>query len=409
MNDAPGPTPPQSPAEGRAAGRDLSVLIAVLGACGFASNFTLRLVDPIVPTLAEEFGRSIQQTAILATAFSFSYAFGQPFLGPIADSIGKLRSIAICLGGVCVAGLLATMARSFDAMLVLRAVAGIFAGGIIPAAMAAIGDRAPMAERQIALGRFLVVMIFGQMSGAAVSGVIAHHLGWQAVFVLAALLALASLVLVLVLLKPRAIADRPRLSPAAALASYRKVFANPTTIVLYALVLTEGALVFGLPPYVAAILNARSGVGSSEAGLVIGSLGLGGILYGILTRKLVKRLGPARMTTTGGLLMASAYAVFALPLPWWTAIGVFLTQGFGFFLMHGTFQAVATELAPEARGSAVALFACSLFAGHAFGPLLIGAATHLVGTTGAILFCAIGIALLGLVTPRVLPLGGSRS
>ena len=29
--------------------------------------------------------------------------------------------------------------------------------------------------------------------------------------------------------------------------------------------------------------------------------------------------------------------------------GCFVVQGFGFFLMHGTFQAQATELAPEAR------------------------------------------------------------
>lgn len=405
MTGSAGDHPPKSAADAPAEGKQLSILIAVLGACGFASNFTLRLVDPIVPTLAAEFGRTIQQTAILATAFSFSYAFGQPFLGPIADAIGKLRSIAICLAGVAVAGVLASLATSFDTMFVLRAVAGIFAGGIIPAAMAAIGDRAPVAERQIALGRFLVIMIFGQMSGAAFSGIIAHQVGWRAVFVIAAALALISLTLVLVLLKPRAIADRPKLSAAGALARYRTVFANPTTPVLYALVMVEGALVFGFPPYVAAILNARSGVGSSEAGLAIGALGLGGIIYGILTRKLVTRLGPARMTTLGGMIMACAYTIFAFPLPWWTAVGVFLMQGFGFFLMHGTFQAVATELAPEARGSAVALFACSLFAGHAMGPLLIGMVMTLLGTTGAILACAAGIALLGILTPRVLPLG----
>jgi hypothetical protein len=60
-------------------------------------------------------------------------------------------------------------------MTVVRAVTGIAAGGIIPIAMAAIGDRAPMQERQIALGRFLVLMIIGQMSGSACSGLIATH------------------------------------------------------------------------------------------------------------------------------------------------------------------------------------------------------------------------------------------
>lgn len=99
----------------------------------------------------------------------------------------------------------------------------------------------------------------------------------------------------------------------------------------------------------------RAGVGPSQAGIVIAGTGLGGIVYDILTRILVERLGPARMTTVGGALMALAWCLFALPmLPWWSAIAIFMLSGFGFFLMHGTFQA-RVELAPSARGSALAL------------------------------------------------------
>jgi predicted MFS family arabinose efflux permease len=214
----------------------------------------------------------------------------------------------------------------------------------------------------------------------------------------------------MVVLKPRPDAQRPKLSFSGALARYATVFANPQTKVLYGLVIVEGALVFGMPPYVAAILQERAGVGPSQAGIVIAGTGLGGIVYGILTRILVERLGPARMTTVGGALMALAYCLFALPmLPWWSAIAIFMLSGFGFFLMHGTFQALATELAPSARGSAVALFACALFCGHALGPLLMGTALHLFGTSGAILSFAAAVGLLGLLVPRVLSLGGSRT
>ena len=87
----------------------------------------------------------------------------------------------------------------------------------------------------------------------------------------------------------------------------------------------------------------------------------------------------------------------------------FTLTGFGFFLMHGTFQAQATELAPTARGSAMALFACALFMGHAIGPVAMGIALHLLGTTGAILLFALGVGLLGFMTPRILPLAGSRT
>jgi predicted MFS family arabinose efflux permease len=388
----------------------LRPLILVLGACGFASTFTMRLVDPLVPTLAAEFDRTIAQVAGMATAFSFSYAIGQPFLGPIADSVGKLKTIGTCLFLLALLSLAATFAFSFELLTAVRAATGIVAGGIIPVAMAAIGDRAPMAERQIMLGRFLVLMIVGQMSGAAFSGVIAEHIGWRSVFVAAAALAAIAALLVTLVLKPRPDAARLPLSFKSALAGYATVFANPRTKLLYALVITEGSLIFGMPPYVAAILQERAGIGPSLAGLVIAGTGVGGIVYGILTRILVERLGPARMTTTGGLLMALGFALFALPfLPWWSAFGFFVLNGFGFFLMHGTFQAQATELAPTARSSGMALFACSLFMGHALGPVIMGLALHLLGTSGAILLFALAIGLLGFMTPRILPLAGSRT
>jgi YNFM family putative membrane transporter len=390
--------------------RSLTSLILVLGACGFASTFTMRIVDPLVPTLAMEFTRTIPQVAAIATAFSFAYAVGQPFLGPVADSVGKLRTISTCLGALAVLSLAAAFAGSFDMLTAARMVAGVAAGGVIPIAMAAIGDRAPMAERQIMLGRFLVLMIVGQMAGAACSGLIAEHLGWRGVFVMAGLIAGLAALLVVLVLKPRPNTLRPPLSFKGALASYAAVFANPHSKLLYGLVIVEGSLIFGMPPYVAAILQERASVGPSQAGLVIAGTGLGGIVYGVLTRLLVERLGPARMAVVGGVLMGGAYVLFALPfLPWWSAIPIFVLNGFGFFLMHGTFQAQATELAPTARGSAVALFACALFCGHALGPLMMGAALHLLGTSGAILLFAAGITLLGFLVPRILPLAGSRS
>jgi predicted MFS family arabinose efflux permease len=383
----------------------LTRLVLGLGAAGFASTFTMRAFDPLVPTLAAEFGQSITTTATVATAFSFSYALGQPFLGPIADSAGKTRMVKLALVSLAALSVLVAFAFSFTTLALLRALTGIVAGGIIPIAMATIGDRAPMSERQVVLGRFLVTMIVGQMAGAAFSGLVADAFGWRAVFFLAGAVALLALGLLwlAIMRDPPEPAARPSLS--GAITNYRKVFANPQTLVLYGIVIIEGALVFGIPPYVAAILEARTGAGPSEAGFVIGGAGLGGIVYGLTTRLLVQRLGLAKMSVLGGCVMALGWLAFALPLPWWTGILFFTLQGFGFFLMHGTFQVQATELAPEARGSAVALFACALFIGHALGPLLFAAAFSLTGEKPlALVLFAGGIAVLGMTAPRVLQL-----
>jgi len=401
-------TPPPAPASVPAA-TPLSALILVLGACGFASTFTMRIIDPLIPTLAGEFGRSIPQIVTMVTAFSLSYALGQPFLGPLADAMGKIRTILSCLIALAALSTVAALSNSFETMTVLRAVTGIASGGIIPIAMAAIGDRAPMQERQIALGRFTVLMIIGQMSGSACSGIIATQAGWRAAFLSAAVIAVLAAVLIGVVLKPRRNVVRQKLSLAGALGNYRTVFANPRTKLLYGLVIVEGILLFGIPAYVAAILYQRSGVGPAEAGLVIAGMGFGCLLYGLFTRILVERLGPTLMTRTGGVICALGLALFAFDWPWWSAIPIFAAQGFGFFLLHGTFQAQATELAPGARGSAMALFACCFFLGQATGPLAMGFAMHLLGASAAILTFAAAIVVFGYVTPRILPIPGSRT
>lgn len=404
MSDTPSPAPAAAPAP-----VSLRPLILVLGACGFASTFTMRIIDPLIPTLAGEFERSVPQIVMMVTGFSLAYALGQPFLGPVADAIGKIRTILTCLLALALFSTVAALSQSYEIMAVVRGVTGIASGGIIPIAMAAIGDRAPMQERQVALGRFLVLMIIGQMSGSACSGLIATHLGWRAAFLSAAGVAALAAVLVAIVLKPRRNVARQTLSVAGALANYRIVFANPRTKLLYGLVVIEGILLFGIPAYVAAILFARSGVGPGEAGLAIAGMGFGCLVYGLMTRILVERLGPTRMTRAGGVVCAIGLALFAFDWPWWSAIPLFALQGFGFFLLHGTFQAQATELAPAARGSAMALFACCFFLGQATGPLAMGAAMHALGAPAAILLFAAAIVLFGYLTPRILPVPSSRT
>jgi len=404
MSEASSAAPPPAPTP-----TSLGTLILVLGTCGFASTFTMRIIDPLIPTLAGEFGRSIPQIVMVVTAFSLSYAMGQPFLGPVADAVGKVRTIMTCLLALALFSTVAALVSSFEVMAVIRAVSGIASGGIIPIAMAAIGDRAPVQERQIALGRFTVLMIIGQMSGSACSGIIATHAGWRAAFFSAAVIATLAAILVANVLKPRRNVARQALSLAGALANYRTVFANPRTKLLYGLVIVEGILLFGIPAYVAAILFERSGVGPAQAGFVIAGMGFGCLVYGLTTRILVERLGPTLMTRTGGIICALSLGLFAFDWPWWTAIPIFAAQGFGFFLLHGTFQAQATELAPGARGSAMALFACSFFLGQATGPVVMGFIMHLLGTSPAILLFALALAVFGYATPRILPIAGSRT
>ncbi len=61
-----------------------TMLLAVLGLTGFASNIAVRVLDPIVPLLAREFDVGVTVVALLASAYTLPYALASRSWGPSA-------------------------------------------------------------------------------------------------------------------------------------------------------------------------------------------------------------------------------------------------------------------------------------------------------------------------------------
>ena len=76
------------------------------------------------------------------------------------------------------------------------------------------------------------------------------------------------------------------------------------------------------------------------------------------------------------------------------ALAMFVA-GVSFYMLHNSMQTEATELAPSARGSAVALFACGFFVGQALGPPIFAALLHGLGPRPALFVVAIVLVVLG--------------
>ena len=149
-------------------------LILILATSGFASTFSSRAVEPMVGVIARDLGTDVQTAALLSAAFALPYAFVQPILGPVGDAVGKERVMKV---GLIIA--LLALAASFFApdirtLFVLRIVAGAAAGGAVPMSLALIGDRVPMESRQLALSRYLVAVITGQLAGSSLAGLLAE-------------------------------------------------------------------------------------------------------------------------------------------------------------------------------------------------------------------------------------------
>lgn len=378
-------------------------LLVILALGCFASSLVIRLTDPLVPQIARDLSALPATTALLASAFTFPYAFGQPILGPLADTLGKARVIKGCLAMLAFAMALSIVATDLKMLFAARMLAGLAAGGVIPVALAMVGDRFDLAERQVALSRLLGVMLFGQICGALGSGLVGAAFGWRNVMAIGTTVVAVALAFTLLRLEPRTTVARKPFSLAAIRQGYATVFANPRAKICFTAVFVEGVCVLGLVPYLAVLLEERGAGGTTEAGLVLAGLGTGGILYSVMVKFLLARLdGQMNVMRCGGVTAGVGLAAYAFAhAATGEAIG-FLILGLGFYMLHNSLQTQATELAPGARGAAVAMHASFFFAGQAAGPVLYQLGIANVGSRTSVLAAAAVMAALGLWTAHLL-------
>ena len=375
--------------------------LLILSMSGFASTLAMRFFDPMIGVIARDLSADPARIALLASAFALPYALVQPVLGPIGDALGKERVMTACLGLLAAALLACALAPNADVLFGARIVSGGGGGGIIPLALATVGDRVEMANRQVAISRFLVFSISGQLIGGTVAGLLADLFGWREVVGLAAAVAFASF------LAFTFGVERPARPPGGftfgvAGERYRRIVRLPRAQVLFAAVFVEGIVVFGLMPYIAPLLEARGGGGAFQAGLILASFAAGGVTYTFIVRWLLRVFGVRRMLMIAGVAVALALAAFGQSPPWQWQAALFFVTGCAFYMLHNSYQTQVTELASDARASAVSLHAFSFFCGQAVGPVTVGLLLAQAGLGATATLCGIGALLLGLLTALAL-------
>ena len=380
--------------------------VLLLSLAAFASAASLRATDPLLPLIAGEYGVTTGAAAGAVTAFALSYGLLQVLVGPLGDRFGRYRTIAAAALVSAFGSAACALAPSLDALVAARFVSGATIGAFIPLALAWIGDTVAYERRQPLLARFLVGQMAGLAFGNAAAGWLGEHFGWRTIFyALAALLLVIALLLFLELrAQPPAGAGRgamrrsfQRMPRLLADARLRKLFGTG-----YA----EGLLISGPFAFIATALQGRFAIGPGLSGTVVATWAAGGLVYALLARRAVRRLGEQGMVTLGGAALALGYAGLAFSGSLLLSTLSIATVGAGFYMFHTTVQIHITQVAPEARGSAVALFATFLFLGQACGVWLAARVLDAAGAVPVFLGAALGLAVLAAAFRYFLSGGG---
>ncbi len=373
--------------------------IALLAVAGFAAQSMVRSADSLLPQIASDFAVTVGAASIIVSVYSLMHGSMQLVIGPIGDRLGKYLMIAImcALSALTVAA--CGFADSLTTLTLARIGAGATASWLIPLGMAFIGDVVPYEQRQQVLGRYLSGQITGQLFGQAAGGIIGDWLGWRAAFFIhAAIFALAAIALF------REYRINPRTRPVPQTgertrgftADYRIVLANPFARFVVVVAFLEFAFMFGAFAYVGADLHVRFGVSFTLVGLIVCFFGLGGLIYAATVKQLVRVLGQPRLALLGGVILGFAYLALALAPAWWMAPLAVTLVGLGFYMLHNTLQTNATQMSPEARGTAVGVFSAALYLGQTAGVAAFAFAVDRAGGRSVFAMVAVLLPLLAL-------------
>ena len=370
-----------------------SILLITLAA--FCSMVSMRISDPLLPIIAAEFQTPIGNASVMVGAFAIAYGFSQFVFGPIADRLGKLYVIGWALLLSVIANVGVALSSGLETIIWWRGISGATTAGIVPLAMAWIGETVPYEKRQTTLARFLFGVLGGTIGGQILGGVCADSSNWRIGFYVTAALYLASLALLITNgLAKRTVRPTDKRDALGKHRHFHNVLSQRWSLFILLIVGIEGIFLYGAMVFIPSYLHLELKLSLTTAGLLMSCFGLGGLLYAGAARHLLAKLGETGLVRGGGLFLGIAFVLLLAQSHWiFPAIAIFI-MGLGLYMLHNTLQTHATQMAPESRGTAVSLFACSLFFGQSLGISGAGWVVDRIGFVPLFWMSALGLPLL---------------
>jgi EmrB/QacA subfamily drug resistance transporter len=404
--------------------------LALLVAVQFMVVLDIAIVNVALPSIQDDLGFSQENLQWVISAYALLFGGVLLLGGRLADLLGRRRLFIAGLVLFAVASLLAGLAWSEASLIGARALQGLGAAIITPAALSILTTTfAEGKERNIALGAWGGVGAFGAVAGVLLGGVLTDALSWEWIFFVNVPVGFIALALTPLLLREsRDLTAKSFDIPGAALVTgglVALVFAitqandygwtSIETIGVFTLsaVLLAGFLVWETrvtdPLMTFSIFRLRTLTGANVAGLILGTATFS--MFLMLTLYMQQVLGYSAMKTGVAYLAVAGTAIFwsFLAANLVTRVGVkpvlvagmtLLTAGVAYFTQVSVGGSYVADLLPGflliSVGLGFSFVPISIAALAGVQPAEAGLASGLINTSQQI-GGALGVAILSTV------------
>jgi predicted MFS family arabinose efflux permease len=353
-----------------------------LSTCMALQMTSFVIILPLFARRFTELGAGVETLGISAMAYALAATIAAPFMGALADRYGRRRLVLVSLAVYILAFTGYRFASSAVAIVVVRALAGAFTAGLMPAVNGIVSDLAPVDRRAQWISIVGGGASIGWIAGPILGGVLYDHRGYAAALSVSILMALIAFLLAFI--KVPETGNRPirrqrertigRSDWKSALQNLRSTLPESLSS-FFALLLIAFAVMFAwafIEPRFMFYAYDDLQWSSSMLGLVMSTYGIAMAIGEFGFGRSSDRLGRKPVIIMGVLLFLAQFiglAVFQSYL--WIAVS-FVIAGLGNALYDPALSAAILDIAPaghQARNLGIKSTAASL--GNILGPALV--------------------------------------
>ncbi|CCF48223.1 hypothetical protein NDA10_003744 [Ustilago hordei] len=174
------------------------VAFAGLSAALLVALLDQSIISTALPTITASFHAG-NNASWLSTSYLLTSTASSPLYGRFSDIFGRKTCIIFALTGFLIGSALCAAAQSVTQLIVFRALAGAFGGGIVSLVMVVVGDVVSLRERGTYQGLLGVVVALANSGGPLIGGALAT-VGWRWCFIISVPIIIVALVSVIILL-----------------------------------------------------------------------------------------------------------------------------------------------------------------------------------------------------------------
>lgn len=148
-------------------------------------GYDLVIYGVALPLLMQQWSLTAVQAGLLASAALFGMMFGAMIFGTLSDRLGRKKTIMICVtlfSGFTFLGAFATNPVEFA---ILRFIAGLGIGGVMPNVVVLMTEYAPKKIRSTLVAIMFSGYAIGGMTSALLGAWLVKDMGWQIMFLIA--------------------------------------------------------------------------------------------------------------------------------------------------------------------------------------------------------------------------------